>query len=69
MALLIRKWEHRCKGCLTQAYYTVKVLDKGKVFRCYPQIDQDTYNMLLDQYKQHSVIDMVNVLSKNELKR
>lgn len=67
MALLIRKWEHRCKGCLTQAYYTVKVLDKGKVFRNYPSVNESTYKMLLEQYRQHSIIDFVNVLNKSEL--
>jgi transposase-like protein len=69
MALLIRRWEHRCKGCLTQAYYTVKVLDKGRVFRAYPSVDQTTYDMLLKQYNNHSIIDFVNVLNKTELRK
>lgn len=67
MAILIRKWEHKKLQCRTQAFYTIKVIDKGNVFRQYNCIDEQSFHFVMKDYAHHKVIDSVNVLSKKEL--
>lgn len=66
MALLIREYTCRKTELST---YTIKVLDKrGHIAKKYECINSEVFNLILDQYKNHSIVDHVNVSKKQFLK-
>jgi len=67
MAILVRKWEHSRLESRKAPMFTVKIIDKGKVFRQYTCISEACYNDLLLDYKNHAIIDFVNVAAKKDL--